>query len=207
MPIGQGGSLAPDMAPFFGMDESGTGEVLGDLVVVCLHAKTHLPYVRDSKRDRPRDWALVNALLAQGKIGYRYISISPAFIDKHNVKQLITQAQRRLLQANVGEGYVDSHHRDSDYLHRILAAHTPAKLQVKCRMDENNSLVAAASLFAKDLRKTSLLRIQDVTGVPVGSGNLMDKTTRRYLLAGHTEGLRRKWSLSCLDADRAALHP
>ena len=183
-----------------GIDQSGTGEALGPLVVVMVHMTPghKIPPIRECKKASSRDYAIVQELLASGVIEYRSIEISPSIIDEYNVKNLITEAQRRLLARLSGMVYIDCHWVDETGLKNQLQKYCSAQLIVKNHLDVQNSLVAAASLIAKKIRTQRLYQIEALVDRKIGSGNLTDPQTIAYLRSGMTIGLRKKWSLKSI---------
>lgn len=186
-----------------GIDENGVGEALGNLYVVGVFSKValkDLPVIRDSKRDRKRDYATLDNLLEQGIIHYKVITYTPRQIDIVSVKELISRGQVKLLRSEASEeAYIDCH-LDSPLklAYRLKKAAKDTRLTITHRLDEVNSLVALASLIGKRCRLQNLKRIARITGRNPGSGNLSDPITRDYLLKGNTCGLRTKWSLKSL---------
>ena len=190
----------PSAEIFFGIDETGTGEAIGPLVVIMAYVKIQekLPSIKDCKKAANKDFKEVENLLEKQVLGYKGYLIQPKDIDNHNVKSLITEAQVRLTAGVKGKGEIDSHWQNEKKLKDLVSRNCAATLTVKNHLDANSSLVAAASIIAKNIRKSRLLDLEKKTGMKVGSGNLGDLITKRYIAAGMKAGLRNKWSLKSL---------
>jgi ribonuclease HII len=113
----------------------------------------------------------------------------------------ISEAQVILSERVSDHCYIDSHLADESKVKEYVQKYTRAQVQARCKADRTNCHVAGASIIAKKLRDDSMVRLSALVAMDVGSGNLMDPATRLYLKKGHTQGLRKKWSLSSLNSE------
>ena len=189
-----------DSLKYAGIDQVGKGEVLGSLIVVCASTSLKLPVIKDSKSFSGKDLNLVEKLIESRELSYSYVKITPDLLDKYNVNDLILLAQKSLLKNFSGlKASVDCHLKCSQkHLEILKESNSKIDYEVAHKLDEKNSLVAAASLIGRKLRTLELEELCKKVGQKVGSGNVMDPLTKSYLLKGFKEGVRLSWSLKSL---------
>ncbi|GGL47722.1 ribonuclease HII [Halocalculus aciditolerans] len=205
----------------FGVDEAGKGPVLGSMFAACVAADpADLPDgVADSKTLTPARREELDAHIRDvGRVGVAEISSERIDAPDTDMNSLTVAAHARAIAAAFEDaslddppaGLCDAGDVDEDRFARRVASRVSftITLTARHRADEDDALVAAASVVAKVARDAHVDALAARYG-DVGSGYPSDPTTRAFL-AEHVERhgdlpdcARRSWS-TCDDVLAAA---
>ena len=185
-----------------GIDQANKGQVLGQIIVTACYSKhSNIEYQGESKSWKKDRVDEIPLLLKSLNVNYICHKITLEDLAIHNVNFCITKAMGSLLKLiNPKVAYVDSHYSNPVKLKKELASYVPfCELIVTHNLDKTNTLVGLASLAGIFEKKKAYSYYESVVG-PVGSGNLADPLTKKYILNTYpfTKFLKTKWSLKCL---------
>lgn len=200
----------------FGADEAGKGPVLGSMFAAAVAADPDaLPdSVADSKTLTPaRREDLDERIRDVGRVGVAEIPVDHIDAPDTDMNTLTVDAHAQAIEsaAEPGDaGVCDAGDVDEARFARRVASHVPfdVDLSARHRADEDDALVAAASIVAKVARDAHVTTLSSEYG-DVGSGYPSDPRTREFLadyVAEHgalPACARRSWS-TCDDVLAAA---
>ena len=183
------------------IDEVNKGEALGPIYVgICWTSFDLKENLGESKKYSKKFFENLYENLKSLKVDYLVKTISVKAIDTHNINELLTKTIKELVQETkvfIDQLYVDSYHIKCETLHKALK-HLAPKVVVKHKGDSLYPLVGLASLIALKKKTQDFQLYRSLYG-PIGSGNLADKNTKRYILLNpNSPILRKKWSLKTL---------
>lgn len=189
------------MYKVIGIDEAGKGPVIGSLVIgfaiINLEKKedlnSYLKYleekgVKDSKKLTPKKRRELYADL-KNNMDLKFVQLTPALIDSNfnkggKLNDLEIEAIVKILESEKPNLFiVDSLTAEPQkFVRKILD-----KLSFKPdfisenKADDNYTIVAAASIIAKELREEELKQIRENLNIEVGSGYPSDPKTIEFL--------------------------
>lgn len=194
----------PTERSFFsaGIDECNKGECLGPLFIVCCMklSKDMIDYCGDSKNHTMEDLKIIRDLLESKKICCDVFEIESKILDLHNINDLITTVQKKILKKYSFEKvYIDSHLNDASVLTNIHKAHTKTDISCKNQMDKMETLTGIASIIAYYLKEKYYANYSLKANLSI-NGNLADPNTRKFIFDNYPNvpELRKKWSLKSL---------
>lgn len=179
-----------------GIDQCNKGECLGPVfVVVCygdfksFNDYKKIPYSGQSKTRT----SFFIEYLDLYDLKFLCKKIEPVNIDKNNLNTLIFEKQKELIQElNLDLAYVDNHQKEDKFNNKnVITAH---------KMDNKETLTGLASLIAVYLKKQWKKEVEKELKSQIGSGNLADEKTKRYIINNYpnVKYLRKSWSLKSL---------
>lgn len=178
-----------------GIDESGKGEALGPMYVVgvaTLKTLQEVPLFRDSKSASATELSRALNYIKSNNFKIYVVELQPAQLDVQNLNTLIEKSVLKIIcESKADRIYLDSHYNDCKAYEDRIRTITTKEVFAAHRMDEQNSLVALASLVAKQKRKDFITKYGKQN---IGSGNLNDAITLNYIRNNKFSTLiRRKW--------------
>ena len=177
-----------------GIDEVGKGEALGPLIIVGIAIADDfcMPVFRDSKVASPTELTRAIEFIKKHNLKIFIEKIEPPELDANNLNTLLQLRVIKLIkESGATIVYADSPFNTPLKYGERLASATNTTVFAANRLDETNSLVALASLYAKTIRK-EFIDFHDRK--VIGSGNLNDIITLKFIKANPNSSLiRKKW--------------
>ena len=189
-----------------GIDETNKGEVLNNLLVCMVYTKTNLkeiPYVGQSKNKIMSD-KLLTEIIKKYDLKYIILEWPPKYLDKYNLNYLLYLSQIYLIKKlKIDLSYIDSIVPVGPRLKKLMTKYAHNRIKVICapKLDEINCLVGIASLLAKRKKLKNLKLLESKVGMAVGSGNVNDPLTQKYIKQNYPNviGLRKSWPLKFMN--------
>jgi ribonuclease HII len=190
-----------------GIDECNKGEALNPIVVVCCYTDTKLeqiPYFLESKSLtkslKKRIYQQLDSYLRDYKIKYLVKELKPDEILKGKLNEQLLEMQKNLiLEVAPKRTYIDSLQKVTPL---FLAKYKDLRSEIvlENKLDSTNALVAIASLVAAREKDRNLDKLQKEVLQKVGSGNLRDPVTIKYIQNSYpyVKGLKKHWDLSSI---------
>ena len=187
-----------------GVDEAGKGPVIGPLVVAAVMVK-NLKFiddlgVKDSKILSPtRRKELAKKI--KEEFDYVVEIIDPKVIDEYTFKKKLNQLNREAFERVISKlnpdiAYVDAadvnEHRFGILIKQGLTNSRDTDIISMHKADAKISVVAAASILAKETRELEIKKLKDKIG-DFGSGYPSDERTIKFLKAFYAD--KHKWPI------------
>ena len=185
-----------------GVDEAGKGPVIGPLVVAAVMVK-NLKFiddlgVKDSKILSPTRRKELAKIIKE-KFDYRVEIIDSKVIDEYTFKKKLNQLNREAFERVISKlnpdiAYVDAadvnEHRFGILIKQGLTNSRDTDIISMHKADAKISVVAAASILAKETRELEIKKLKDKIG-DFGSGYPSDERTIKFLKAFYAD--KHKW--------------
>ena len=185
-----------------GVDEAGKGPVIGPLVVAAVMVK-NLKFiddlgVKDSKILSPSRRKELAKIIKE-KFDYVVEIIDPKVIDEYTFKKKLNQLNREAFERVISKlnpdiAYVDAadvnEQRFGILIKQGLTTSRDTDIISMHKADAKISVVAAASILAKETRELEIKKLKDKIG-DFGSGYPSDERTIKFLKAFYAD--KHKW--------------
>lgn len=141
-----------------GVDEVGVGPLAGPVVAaaVVLPERVELPGLDDSKKLGATARERLSAAIHEQALGVAIAEVSPAEIDRMNVRRASLEAMRRAVESLVSQIEVEHVMVDAHRIPSITIPQTPL-----IHGDALDGSIAAASIVAKVHRDALMQRLED----------------------------------------------
>lgn len=193
-----------------GVDEAGKGPVIGPLVVAAVMVKNLKIIddlgVKDSKILSPNRRKELAKIIKE-KFDYVVEIIDPKVIDEYTFKKKLNQLNREAFERVISKlnpdiAYVDAadvnEHRFGILIKQGLTNSRDTDIISMHKADAKISVVAAASILAKETRELEIKKLKDKIG-DFGSGYPSDERTIKFLKTFYADnnrwptGTRKSW--------------
>ncbi len=187
-----------------GVDEAGKGPVIGPLVVAAVMVKNLKIIddlgVKDSKILSPTRRKELAKIIKE-KFDYVVEIIDPKVIDEYTFKKKLNQLNREAFERVISKlnpdiAYVDAadvnEHRFGILIKQGLTNSRDTDIISMHKADAKISVVAAASILAKETRELEIKKLKDKIG-DFGSGYPSDERTIKFLKAFYAD--KHKWPI------------
>ena len=192
-----------------GTDETNKGQCLLDLVIGFVYTNTNpklIPYFgesKDYKKITKNYQEKLYEYLKKYDIYYQIVRVDLEVLSRHdsNINQILLHEQSKFaLRKNIKTYYVDSHYKPQKLKKDHELLNKNCKFIVETSLDSSNVLVGLASILSKIEKLKMYEEFEKTHKVCIGSGNLNDKKTIKYIKENlpNVKGLRTKWSLKSL---------
>jgi ribonuclease HII len=137
-----------------GCDESGRGPMFGRIyasaVILSPNIPIH-PWVKDSKKLKPRQRAIARKWIEKNAIEYSVVYCEPDIIDKINIRManhLVFNNSILGIQTKVEHVYIDG----NDFIpnEKVLNIYNKNKIETIVKGDDKVPAISAASILAKE---------------------------------------------------------
>ncbi len=209
------------MSKITGIDEAGRGAIIGPLVIAAVSLDKNVIKelkslgVRDSKKLTPEKREELSKLIEDRATDIFVIKIKACKIDKYrsmgiNLDKIEAMHIAQLIEFARGDKiYVDSLTSNPKKFKELIASYLTLKelknnLIVRNYLDENNTVVAAASIIAKVERDKEIKKLEKKYKMEIGVGYPHDPKTIKFIEHFITQGLklpdciRRTWITTSL---------
>jgi ribonuclease HII len=174
-----------------GVDEAGRGPVLGPMVVCGIAVESDSALrsigVKDSKKLPPLKREELAAEIRK-VASVEIVEVSADEIDGHRKSMSLNELEARMFASVIERlgpdiAYVDAADVDEDNFADMIRTRLTRKPRIcsEHKADDTYPVVSAASIIAKVTRDRRVREIEQLIGVPIGSGYCTDPVTVEFL--------------------------